>query len=368
MLPHKIMIVDDNSEILKSFKRRYSKTFNVDTFDEVRLALDQIAKDDSYAAVVSDFRMPVMDGIEFLSRVKAQSPHTVRILLTGYADLKTSLDAVNKSNIFRMLTKPCPSQVMNNALADAVRQYQLLLAEQELLNKTLMGTVQVISEVLSIAKPDAFGRGMRIKKLAVEIAREMKVPELWEIEIAASLSQLGLLAFPDEFVRKVMDGIKLSDPEKKTWADHPRMAANLIRHIPRLEKVSEIVAFQEKPFGKSGVPDQSPGGEDIPLGARILKAAIDFDGLSRKESRRAAALSIMKATNEKYDSFVLKALEDIIHRESKGEIKQLSIKDLTEKMLVVEDIYSKGKKRKLISSGYELTLNIIDCLEKNPAE
>ena len=364
MLSYKVMVVDDDTEILKSFKRRYSKTFSIDTFEKPEQALLHVTGPESYAAVVSDYRMPVMNGVAFLSRVRDLSPLTIRILLTGYADLKTSLDAVNKSNIFRMLTKPCPSDIMNKALADALRQHQLVLAEQELLNKTLMGTVEVMSEMLSIAKPDAFGKSTRIRHLSRQIAASLNVSELWEIEIAAALSQLGLLAFPDDLVRKIIDGDSLTDLEKNTCNDHPKMAANLLRHIPRLEKVSEMVAFQEKGFDGSGFPRDDRQGEDLPLGARILKAAIDFDVLTRKKPGKSAALAAMKDHQEKYDDSVFQALIQIVSQETTGRVKKLLVQDLTEKLVAVQDIYSMGKKRKLLSAGHELTLNIIECLEK----
>ncbi|NIQ03497.1 MAG: response regulator, partial [Nitrospinaceae bacterium] len=94
-----------------------------------------------FAVVVSDMRMPDMDGIQFLSRVREHYPQTVRMMLTGYADVKTAMNAVNEGNIFRFMTKPCPPEVFEKVLSAGIEQYRLITAERDLLERTLKGSV-----------------------------------------------------------------------------------------------------------------------------------------------------------------------------------------------------------------------------------
>ena len=95
-------------------------------------------------------RMPGMNGVELLSRVKDSYPETVRLMLTGNADQETAMEAVNDGQIFRFLTNPCPQATFITSLALALRQYRLIIAERELLQKTLMGSVTVCLEVLAV--------------------------------------------------------------------------------------------------------------------------------------------------------------------------------------------------------------------------
>lgn len=112
-----------------------------------------------FAVVVSDMRMPRVDGAQFLARVEEASPDSVRIMLTGNADQEAAVRAINEGHIFRFLNKPCRPQLLVGTIAMGIRQYRLQTAERELLEKTFSGGIRLLSDVLAIASPDAFGRG-----------------------------------------------------------------------------------------------------------------------------------------------------------------------------------------------------------------
>ena len=131
-----------------------------------REGLKILSRKGPFAVILSDLRMPVMDGIQFLSETKTITPDSVRIILTGNADLQNAIEAVNKGNIYRFLTKPCPGHLLRAVLEQAVEQYRLVTAEKELLEKTLKGSVKVLSELLSLVNPEAFGKSSRIKLYA----------------------------------------------------------------------------------------------------------------------------------------------------------------------------------------------------------
>jgi len=156
-----ILFVDDEVNVLQSMKRQLRKRFTVLTSESGADALALLKKQGPVAVIVSDMRMPEMDGIQLLSQVKALYPDTVRIMLTGNADQQTAIEAVNTGQIFRFLTKPCAMSVLVSSLALALRQYRLIIAEQQLLNETLKGSIKVLSELLSIANSEAFSSGYR---------------------------------------------------------------------------------------------------------------------------------------------------------------------------------------------------------------
>ncbi|MFH2098561.1 MAG: response regulator, partial [Pseudomonadota bacterium] len=165
-MEHKLLIVDDDPNILESYSRQLRKICRIDTAQSGQQGIEALVSWGPYAVVMSDYRMPQMDGVEFLANVRQMEPDTVRILNTGHADLETAIAAVNEGNIFRLLTKPCDTPVMVRALKDAFRQYDLVTGEKMLLEITLKGSLKVLSDVLSLTRPEAYGRISRIAPLA----------------------------------------------------------------------------------------------------------------------------------------------------------------------------------------------------------
>ena len=124
----KILFVDDDANILDAYKRQLKRQFQVETAQGGEEGLNAVRNSGPYAVVVSDLRMPGMDGNQFLAQVKEAAPETVRMMLTGFADLKTAMDAINRGNIFRLLTKPCAKEVLGEALSDGIEQYKKISA------------------------------------------------------------------------------------------------------------------------------------------------------------------------------------------------------------------------------------------------
>lgn len=334
----KILFVDDESHILAAFKRDLKKQFDIDTAESGDAGLRTLNTLGPYAVVVSDYNMPGMDGTQFLSTVKEISPDTVRLMLTGYASLETAIRAVNEGNIFRLLTKPCPTEALSNALTAAIKQSRLIKAEKELLERTLKGSVAVLSDILGLTNPEAFGRSSRIRSKVLWIARQMNIMDLWQLETAAMLSQIGCIILPDGVLKCVFQGEKLSDEELGLFKTHPAMGANLIGHIPRMEEVAAIVAYQEKHFDGSGVPDDSLRGETIPIGARILKVALDFDLLETEGVPKASVLPLLKERKGWYDPEVIEALEGMLLKKEDDRIREIRLSQLQPGMSLFEDL------------------------------
>ena len=166
-MPEKILCVDDEPNILNAYKRALRGTFLIETAAGGAEGLAILKGPDPFAVVVSDMRMPGMDGVEFLREVKQIVPDTVRIMLTGNSDQQTAIDAVNRGSIFRFLTKPCSPEDLSQAIDAAIQQYRLVMAEKELPEKTLTGCVKTLTDILSLVNPTAFSRAGRPRRSAL---------------------------------------------------------------------------------------------------------------------------------------------------------------------------------------------------------
>ncbi|MCB2188714.1 MAG: response regulator [Deltaproteobacteria bacterium] len=359
ILPEKILFVDDEPEVLNSFRRQLRGKFNLAFAQGGEQGLATLAAEGPFAVVVSDLRMPGMNGITFLGRVLQTAPDTVRMMLTGFADAEAAIAAVNEGNIFRFLTKPCPDDQLLKALVAAIKQHRLVRAERELLEQTLQGSIKVLTEILGLVNPAAFGRASRIAHYVRELGKVLDHPSPWELESAALLSQIGCLTLPEDLLHKVLKGEALSREEKKFYREHPALASELIRTIPRMEEVSRLVALQEKGFDGSGAPVGGPSGEDLPLGARILKVVLDFDALTFSGHSKGRTLGLLKAAAQLYDPGVLIALEMVLGREAHVDLREARVKELNPTMRLAEDVLSRDGKRRLLAKGQHLTATLI---------
>ena len=255
-MEEKILFVDDDPNILSAYQRQLRKQFNVDTAlgGDLGLTAIAIASNVPYAVIVADMGMPGMNGIQFLSKAKEITPDSVRMMLTGNADQQTAMNAINEGNIFRFLTKPCQPEVITKVLTAGIEQYRLITSEKELLEKTLNGSVKVLTDVLALVNPTAFGRTSRIHNLVQTISAELKIEKPWQIELAAMLSQIGCITMSEETLTKIYRGDNLTEQELQTFQRHPQIGSSLIASIPRLEKVAEIIACQELRFYSSVTP------------------------------------------------------------------------------------------------------------------
>lgn len=365
-MSNRILFVDDELNILEGYRRQFRKMFKIDIAQSGEQGLQAIAGSGPFAVVVSDFRMPGMNGIEFLSRVREAAPDTVRMMLTGFAEIQAVIEAINEGNVFRFLTKPCTTEVMARALNEGLKQYQLIMSERELLEKTLKGTIEVLTEVLSLVNPEAFGRASRITRYVREIAEQLGQigpADRWALETAAMLSQIGCILLPQEAIKKLYQGESLSSEEFQIFQMHPGIAHDLLKQIPRLEPVAEIVLYQEKGFDGSGIPLNNRQGETIPLGARILKAVLDFDILTTRGESRGKALHQLIDQAELYDPQVLEAFEKFLGIEAKYDFRTLPLSDLKQNMILAEDLYSLDATKKILSKGHELTQTILGHLD-----
>lgn len=360
-MPPKVLFVDDDPNILAAYQRQLRKLYEIDTALAGDRGLEAVAKSGPYAVIVSDLKMPGMNGIQFLSRVRETAPDTVRMMLTGFAELQTAIDAVNEGNIFRFLTKPCSPEILSKALDSGIEQYRLITAERELLEQTLRGSIKVLTQILSLLNPEALGRSSRITRYAREIGLVMKFPAIWQWETAAMLSQIGFILLPEEALKKIYHGQQLTAEESQLLDMHPFIASDLLNNIPRLEAISKIVAYQEKHFDGSGIPVDAVRREEIPLGARVLKVALDFDTLQTAGDSKSKAIAQLKQRTGWYDPAVVTALEAVVWIEGKFQVKVIPLRELRDNMILDDDVWTESGTL-LIAKGQEVTPLIIKRL------
>jgi FixJ family two-component response regulator len=250
-MTQRILFVDDEKYVLDTFRRNFIFTFYLDTAESSASAIQKLESEDDWAVIVADMRMPHMNGAELLAEVKQRWPHIVRIMLTGYADIDNAMKAVNQGEVFRFLLKPCPPETLSRALENALEQHRLITAEKQLLHGTLRGCVQVMSELLELANPLAYGRGERAKPLVLSMAKFLGAKNIWKYELATMLSQIGCLSLPQEILERRIQGKSLSAEEEQIFLMHPAIAGNLLRNLPRLEEVAAMVSDQEAPLEKN---------------------------------------------------------------------------------------------------------------------
>src|SRR5690242_13400139 len=129
-MSEKILFVDDEPAILDGYRRLLRGEYEFDIALGPNLALEMLTKQ-SYAVVIADMRMPEMDGAQLLSKIAAEYPGTIRIMLTGNSDMQTAVRAVNEGAVFRFLTKPCDKELLRTTIQAALAQYRLSGLQQE---------------------------------------------------------------------------------------------------------------------------------------------------------------------------------------------------------------------------------------------
>ena len=304
----KILFVDDDPDILDGFQRNLRKIFQIDTAVSGAMALALIRDRGPYGVVVADMRMPAMNGIEFLIELERTAPDTIRIMLTGNADQKTARDAVNQGHIFRFLTKPCPRDELESALRAGLKQYQLVTAERDVLEKTLNGSARMLSDILATHDAHAFGKSQRLRHYMRAFADYLKFRHTWDLELAAMLSQIGCVTIPQEVLEKFRAGRPLSAKEEEMMKRVPQIGYNLLSHIPRLESVAAVVLYQNKNFDGTGFPADKIAGEDIPVGARILRVLQDLPAVESAGADKVKALENLTHFPGRYDPQVVEAV------------------------------------------------------------
>jgi response regulator RpfG family c-di-GMP phosphodiesterase len=362
----RILVVDDEPHILASLQRSLRRDFTVDVAPGGAEALRMLDARDPYCVIVADMQMPGMNGVQLLATAAERHPDTVRLMLTGNADQRTAVDAVNSARIFRFLNKPCTPEVLIEAIRGAVHQYRLIAAEHELLEGTLHGAVTALTEVLSMVDPVSLGLGHELRDKMRLFLKSLKRPAHWEYEMAALLSQIGCVAIPQSVLKRTREGHGLTDAEKAMLGRIPQTGAELLAPIPRMEGVARSILYQRKRFDGGGVPIDGISGEAIPLASRILKVLVDLHELhARGMVPPGHEFACLRKREGAYDPQVLEALalcfgERPATRSPAGaEPLFIPVRELVPNHVLVSDVES-ADGTLLVAAGRTLTPILIE--------
>ena len=350
-----LLLVDDEANILSALRRLLRpEGYRILTAESGAEGLELVAAE-TVDLVISDMRMPGMDGAEFLTRVRGIAPDTLRVLLTGYADIQATVAAINEGQIYRYVAKPWNDQALRLTVADALalrrlqadnrrlaeltqRQNEELrvlnadlearvdertkalsvalkrtdLAHQQL-RQSYLATVRVFSELIESRSSILAGHGKRVADVARAIGRVLKLDDaaLQELVLAGMLHDLGKVGFSDALLDKPFT--QLAADERGQVMRHPARAEALLTGILPLRGAAAVIRHHHENFDGSGFPD-GLAGLAIPLSARILSVANDFDSLQlgilvgRALSREEALQYIGGNRGKRYDPTVVEAL------------------------------------------------------------
>jgi response regulator RpfG family c-di-GMP phosphodiesterase len=309
---------------------------------------------------MSDQRMPQMTGVQFLAHARLISPSTVRVLLTGQADMQSAIAAVNEGNIFRFLTKPCATHVLLKALDACCEQHRLVTAEKVLLEQTLHGSIKALVDILALANPLVFGRATRVRHRVEQLMTHFEIRARWPVEVAAMLSQIACVTLPAATLDKLYKGETLEKPEQDMVDRMPAVVEQCLSNIPRIDSVREILRHSSAQFAPAKQRSDAAIEAKLPWGARALKVALDFDLLEGGNRNLDHPMAIMRGRKGWYDPDILQVFAAMRgNPDDKSQMLELTIREVRVGMVFGEDLKS-AKGLLLIARGQEVTPALLE--------
>lgn len=352
-MKRKILLVDDEPAVLSGYERSLYRDFDAVTATGGEVALRLLETQGPFAVLISDMRMPGMNGAQLLEKAHEMAPDTVRMLLTGYAEMDAAIQAVNQGAIFRFLTKPVSKEVLIATIQAGVAQHDLIRTERDLLEKTLMSSIKVLTDILSATSPEAFGRARRIAAIVRHIAGKLNPAKYWQWDAAATLSQLGCVTLEPELIRKSFAREPLTPEERARFDTHPSQAMHLLQDIPKLEGVAWMVEHQMTPITSQRPPVMDPKeAEEVILGAQVLRLAVTFDDLRTGTFDHDGALQRLKS--KQFDPHLVDRLMDYQPEAGPLMPRLVATHKLLLGMILDQDLRS-NKGVLLIPKGQEIT-------------
>ncbi|MCA9051265.1 MAG: response regulator, partial [Planctomycetaceae bacterium] len=380
-----ILFVDDELNIVRACRRILRSTgAEIVTTTSAKEAVE-LAKNRSFSVVVSDQRMPEMEGTELLEQIRQIQPDSVRIILTGYADISAAVDAINRGAVFRFLNKPWDDDGLRSVIRQAVAQYDLVRENRRLheltqtqneelrdlnemleyrvgertrevtelscrLDATLKGALKILTQLMDVNSSVIGHHSRRVADLAVRIGQELNLEQesLRQLEVAALLHDIGKLMLPGHLLKKPRG--QQSREERLQMQQHSAKGEAVLRAIPHLEAAASYVRSHHEAVNGAGYPDQLKGAE-IPLGARIIAAADAWDKkLNNRDNFHqqtpAEVMSYIHAhAGDLFDGNVVQALERVLRGDEEcarpaEDVVDVNPADLKPGMVLAADIRS----------------------------
>ncbi|WP_417788721.1 response regulator [Terasakiella pusilla] len=358
-MTHRLLLIDDDENLLKGLMRQYRKRFDLVIATSGQDALDLIKQDPTISVVVSDMRMPGMDGLATLKAIRDINPDIIRMMLTGNADQQTAVDAVNEGAIFRFYNKPCDNEILAKGIEDGFKLYDTLTAEKILLEKTLAGTVKFLLDLLSFSNPEAFARSAKVRDWCKKLATPLEIKETWRLDFAAMMLPLADLILPQNLLIRKERGEQLSEDELESLRMAPLTIQQMLKQIPRLEDIADIVAFANASHTDMDV-------HALPLEAKILRILSDLSKRTAKDQPQEKSFQALVKNIQDYDEALFAKIQKTL-LESKGPEKKyetmvVGLAGLRPGHTLLSDIYTEDE-RMLLSHGCILSPTHIQKLK-----
>jgi CheY-like chemotaxis protein len=343
----RVICVDDEPRVLKGLRRRFGRDFDLTLAESGSEALEIMRSSEPFDVIVSDMRMPVMSGAQLLATTREEFPDSVRMLLTGQSDLQDAIAAINDGHIFRFLSKPCPPEILEAALEEAVEYNRLIRSERQLLDETISGSVALLTEILAIRDPAAAAKGTRLRDHVGAVANHLGIEHPWDIEVAAALSEIGYALVPSDIVDRWRQGVSLTETEQRLIDQQPRIVRDLIGKIPRLETVGDIVGG----LAPRALP---PGDPRVQMGINLIQAAIVYDRYLQSGLREGASAQKMRSERSDLPEDILDGFEQVAVAAGGYAIRSIGVADLVSGVRLAEDLYT-ADGRLLLTAGAAIT-------------
>ena len=390
----KILLVDDEANILKSLRRLLAavENYSVITAQSGPEALATLNSEPDVAVIISDQRMPEMSGVAFLQEARQQVPDAIRILLTGYADQEATIAAINQGAVYRYLTKPWDNDLLLNTVADAVHSYHLEMENRRLnalvvrqkeelaewnrrlkqrvleqtsrirekgdqlaeshqrLQDSFNGMIATLAGLIEQRDRRSSGHSRNVAELvaAMAAAQNLAEQQCRQLFSAGLLHDIGKLGMPDALLGKAT--AELQPAELQEYRDHVIRGQAAMTMVPELNELGELIRHHHERYDGQGFPD-GLAGEAIPMGARMISAADLFERqLSRfleDDALDAALLELDGEWGASLDPALRPVLENAArqvysHLEVAAEVTEarVSPKRLEPGMQLRHDLYS----------------------------
>ena len=331
---YRVLIVDDSEENLFILKNALKDDYKISVAKDGLSALNLI-NNLLPDIILLDIMMPGLDGYDTLRRIKQikRFEDTPVIFITAESDI------TNKTKGFQLgavdyILKPYELLEVKLRVKTHLELSKSREEKQELLSNTLAGTIQALMEIISTTNPFAFSFSNRSKKLAVRVAMDLGIEELWKIEIASMLSMVGTYMMESKALEQILSGREVSSTDRKEFVAHPNLGSKLVAKIPRLEDIAEIIKSQMEPLGYLDFDRKN-----IALaGAQILNVVNNYQSYIIRGSDKFNSIILLMQNREVYNTTVLKSLERVIRNEEVSETMHLTLAELTAGMIMDEDI------------------------------
>ena len=287
---HTILIVDDEINNLQLLKRIFRGKYKILTASNGLEGLETLKNNiNDVSLIVSDHKMPIMEGTKFLEEANHIAPDVIKILLTGFSDIEIITDAVNKCSLFQYILKPFNPEELQEVVKNGIDKFDLASSKSLILKdlkELFYKTIKSIASALDAKDPYTHGHSMRVTLYSIILAKEFNVNEneLESIETAGLLHDIGKIAIPQAILCKPG---RLTDDEFVVMKSHPVNSEKLISSIKKLHEVSPGVKHHHERWDGRGYPD-GLAGEDIPFSARVIAIADTYDAMTSTRSYRKA--------------------------------------------------------------------------------